>query len=169
MSYISCMICFFVLFCFFIFTTDLAVNLPNVEVYPVPTIAVAILSQVCQILHIVVVIHLAFPEIKNKITWLIAMSCRSHILFSMRFVNFKQFYKALHRTHQIKGQYKLLCLKWLESEQPTGQHFLNLHMSLLWFCNFSLYKLTERDVCGYGSVPNSELWLRSISLRLCVH
>jgi hypothetical protein len=30
---------------------------------------------------------------------------------------------------KIKGQYELLCLKWLESELTTGQHFLRLHMS----------------------------------------
>ena len=44
-----------------------------------------------------------------------------------------KFHKALCRTHQIKGQYELLCLKWLESGLTTGQHFQHLSMSSLLF------------------------------------
>ena len=66
------------------------------------------------------------------------------VMFCMRFVNLKKFHKALHRTHQIKGQYELLCLKWLESELTTGQHFLYLHMSSLWFLWLTLKNATNK-------------------------
>ena len=36
-------------------------------------------------------------------------------MFYMTFVNLKKVHKASLRTHQIKGQYELLDLKWLES------------------------------------------------------
>ena len=81
----------------------------------------------------------------REVTWLKDMLTPYPVLFCMfwmfcmRFANLKKFHKALCRTHQIKGQYELLCLKWLESELTTGQHFLHLHMSSLWFLCFFLY------------------------------
>lgn len=40
-------------------------------------------------------------------------------MFCMRFANLKKFHKALCTAHQIKGQYELLCLNYLESELTT--------------------------------------------------
>ena len=75
------------------------------------------------------------------------MSCS--VLYEVCYL--KKFHKALRRTHQIKGQYELLCLKWLESELTTRQHFLHVGMSSLWL--LSLYKLTEKDVGGHSLSP----------------
>jgi hypothetical protein len=61
------------------------------------------------------------------------------VMFCIRFVNLKKFHKALRRTHQIKGQYELLCLKWLDhwAVLPASTYELNVV-----FYGFSLYKLT---------------------------
>lgn len=59
------------------------------------------------------------------------------VMFCMRVVNLRKFHKAWCRTHQVESQYEpskcLKCLKWLKSELTTGQHFLHLCMSSLWF------------------------------------
>ena len=71
----------------------------------------------------------------REVTWLKDMLTTYPVLFwalCIKFDNLKKFHKVLYRTHQIKGQYELLCLKWLESELTTGQPFLHLCMSSLW-------------------------------------
>lgn len=80
----------------------------------------------------------------REVTWLKDMLATYPVLFCMfrmfcmRCANLKKFYKALHSEwpHQVKGQYELLCLKWLESEPITGQSFLHLRMSSLCFCGW---------------------------------
>ena len=86
-----------------------------------PKIAVAILFHACQIFHIVAVTCL--PDVTDTEKWLGSRTCWPHSLFCMRFANLKKFHKALHRTHQIKGQYKQLCLKYLESWLTTGPSY----------------------------------------------
>ena len=84
--------------------------------------AVAILFPAWQLFHIAAVTCL--PVTDTEVTWLRDMLTAYPALFCMfcmRFANLKKFHKALHRTHQIKGQYELLCLKWLESGLTTGQ------------------------------------------------
>lgn len=53
-------------------------------------------------------------------------------MFCMRSANLKKFQDALRKTHQIKGQHESLCLKYLESELTTRQHFLHLRMNSSW-------------------------------------
>jgi hypothetical protein len=66
-------------------------------------------------------------------------------IFWLRFANLKKFHKPLHRIHQVKGQYELFCLKWLESEMFPGQPFLNLCMSSLWFFSLTLKNATNKS------------------------
>ena len=77
----------------------------------------------------------------REVTWLKDMLTTYPVLFfvfwlfCVSFTDLKKFHKALCRTHQIKGQYELLGLKWLESGLTTRQPFLRLWLSslrLLW-------------------------------------
>jgi hypothetical protein len=79
------------------------------------------------------------------------------VLFCVRFANLKKFYRASHKTHRVKDQQELLCLKYLEPELSTRQH---LCMNSLWVCGlfcFFLYKPTEKDIHCH-SLGNSELY-----------
>jgi hypothetical protein len=85
--------------------------------------------------------------------------------YALGLVNLKKFHKALHRTHQIKGQ----CLKWLVSEWTTGQH---LHMSPLWLCVCGCINVFfiswYRKMIHVVASDNSELCPWLISIRLWV-
>lgn len=90
------------------------------------------LFHACQLFYIVAVTYLPASHWLRQVTWLKDMLITCPILFCifcMRFANLKKFCQVLCRTHQIKGQYELLCLKWHESELITRQPFLYLHMS----------------------------------------
>lgn len=80
-------------------------------------IAVAIVFYACQLFHIVTIVVLLVIKTEKYLDseqGLVGhISC--YFLYVLGFVNLKEFYKSLHRTHQIKGQYELLDLKWLES------------------------------------------------------
>jgi hypothetical protein len=75
--------------------------------------------------HIVAIIGCA-SRWHREVTWLKDMPTTYPVLFCMfwvfcaRFTNLKKFHKALCRTHQIKDQYDLLCLKYPGSELTTG-------------------------------------------------
>jgi hypothetical protein len=81
------------------------------------------------------------------------------VMFCMRFVNLMKFHKALHRTHQVKGQYELLCLKWLESELnhwaalPAPEYEL-----IVVFVFFPLYACSENRLVPQNWAPESFLW-----------
>ena len=47
-------------------------------------------------------------------------------------------------THQINGQYELLCLKYLESELTTEKTFLQLCMSSLQLLWLTLKSVTNK-------------------------
>lgn len=76
--------------------------------------------------------HRKVTWLKDKLTTYPVLFC-VFWMFCMKFANLKKFYKAVQRIHLIKGQYELLCLKYLVSELITGQSFLDLCMSSLWF------------------------------------
>ena len=90
----------------------------------------------CQLFHIVAVTCLPVIDTEkwpgpHMLTTYPVLFCMFSMSF-MRFANLKEFHKALDRTHQIKGQYKPICLKQLELELITGKPFLHLLMSSLW-------------------------------------
>jgi len=76
----------------------------------------------------------AAPKALHKLTQsrvMLAIYISCSVLYVLRFDNLKKFHKAFCRTHQIKGQYELLCLKYLGSELTTKQHFLYLLMIVI--------------------------------------
>lgn len=88
--------------------------------------------------------------------WLGSRTCWPHTLFCSLcsewavwglLVSLKTFHKGLCRTHQIKGRYELLCLNYLGSELTTGQPFLHLCMSSLWFLWVTLKNATSKPKC----------------------
>ena len=82
---------------------------------------------------------------QRKITWPWARSCWSHALLCsvcLRFVSLKKYSKTLCRTHQVNGQYELLCLKWLVSElitESTSCACIWTHWVLFCFVLFCLF------------------------------
>jgi len=83
----------------------------------------------------------------REVTWLKDTLTTHPVLFCMfcmRFANLKKFHKALCTAHQIKGQYELLCLNYLESELTTKQPFLQLCMSSLFFLWLTLKNATNK-------------------------
>ena len=92
------------------------------------SIVVAALSHACRQFHIVAVQCLLVTDTEE-----LPDSEQGHadhilcyVLYVLRFANLEEFHKALHRTLHVKGQYEVLCLKYLELELTTEQH---LHMS----------------------------------------
>lgn len=118
---------------------------------------VTILFRACQLFHIVAVTCCQSLMQTSDLAEDILITCPIlFCIFWMRFANLKKFYKALCRTHQIKGQYELLCLKWLESGLTTGQSFLYLRMSSPWFLWLALKNATNKPK-GYDCYTHALL------------
>lgn len=125
----------------------------NCYVWPPSPVAVAILFQACQLLHIVAVTGL--PVTDSEKAWLKDMLITRPVLFCMRFANRKKFHKALCRTLQFKGQYELLCLQL--THWPLGSPGLRYVFNKLLLLNWdqSLYGLsgnfqTATEMCRDG-------------------
>ena len=68
-------------------------------------------------------------------------------MFWVKFANLKELHEALHRTHQIKGQYEVFCLKRLESALTTGQPFLRVRNEL------TVVFVADTEECYYTNKP----------------
>ena len=80
------------------------------------SIAKAIVFYVCPLSQIVAVIWHPIINTENQLDS--EESHDVHILFCSMFVNLTMVHKPFHGTPQIKGQYALLYLKWLDQNWP---------------------------------------------------
>jgi hypothetical protein len=90
-----------------------------------------------------------------------------YVSYVLRFVYLKKCHKALGRTHQIKGQYELLDLKWLESAYWAALSAPAYELTVV-FTVLALISWQRKMLRVIASALNSKLWPWLISFRVCV-
>ena len=131
--------------------------------------------------------HMTPNHQHRKSTWLIGKSwCPHPVLFCSMFVNLTRVHKPFHGTPQIKGQYVLLYVKWLDhnwlldSSLTLKELIVLFHLFLVFgfcFCFlfffvflffFCLYTLTKIDFGGPSSTPKTWAMVLINQLRVCI-